>query len=56
MGYEVLQPFAKRANLLPIFILAAKLCPPRAQAAAYIICDIIGCIYDGALRLCTFCS
>tara|TARA_B100000795_G_scaffold247590_1_gene213898 strand:+ start:1250 stop:1417 length:168 start_codon:yes stop_codon:yes gene_type:complete len=37
MGYEVLQPFAKRANLLPIFILAAKLCPPRAQAAAYIM-------------------
>ena len=34
MGYEALQPFAKRANLLPIFILAAKLCPPRAQAAA----------------------
>ena len=34
MGYEVLQPFAKRANLLPIFIIAAKLCPPRAQAAA----------------------
>ena len=37
MGYEVLQPFAKRANLLPIFILAAKLCPRRAQAAASMI-------------------
>ena len=35
MGYEVLQPLAKRSNLIPIFILAAKLCPPRAQATAF---------------------